>query len=98
MPSIALDEVRFASDSPLEQSGFELPVPRAVEERCRNDKLRSRAMVRWLVWGALLCPLRSRWDREFESPLLQRGVKVRTCLSREFAFLRREAAVFRGCG
>jgi hypothetical protein len=31
-------------------------------------------MVRWLVWGALPCPLRSRWDREFESPLLQRGV------------------------
>ena len=38
---------RFVADSPLEQSGFEPPVPRAVEERCRNDKLRSRAMVRW---------------------------------------------------
>ncbi len=56
----------FAHDSPLEQSGFELPVQRAVEERCRNDKLRSRAMVQWLVWGALPCPLRSRWDRDFE--------------------------------
>ena len=27
----------------------ELRVPRAVEERCRNDKLRSRAMVRSLA-------------------------------------------------
>ena len=61
-------------DSPLEQSGFELPVPCAVEERRRIDKLRSRAMVLWLAWGALSCPLRSRWDREFESPLLQRRV------------------------
>ena len=26
----------FAAASPLEQRGFELPVPRAVEERCRN--------------------------------------------------------------
>jgi hypothetical protein len=32
------------------------PVPRAVKERCRN--------VRWLVWGALPCPLHSRWDRD----------------------------------
>jgi hypothetical protein len=31
-------------------------------------------MVRWLVWGALPCPRRSRWDREFESPLLQERV------------------------
>ena len=37
--------VEFAPDSPLEQRGFELPVPRAVEERCRNDKVRSRAMA-----------------------------------------------------
>ena len=29
----------------LEQRGFELPVPRAVEERCRNDKVRSLAMA-----------------------------------------------------
>jgi hypothetical protein len=77
---------RFVADSPLEQSGFEPPVPRAVEERCRNDKLRSRAMVRWLVWGALPCPLRSRWDREFESPLLQRRVS----LSRDFFFVGQE--------
>jgi hypothetical protein len=47
-----LQEIEFAPDSPLEGSGFELPVPRALEERCRNDKLRSRAMVRWLVLGA----------------------------------------------
>jgi hypothetical protein len=67
-------ELTAETDSPLEQSGFELPVPRAVEERCRDDKLRSRARVRWLVWGALPCPLRSRWDREFESPLLQQRV------------------------
>ena len=32
-----------ASNSLLEQSGFELPVPRAVRERCRNDKPRSRS-------------------------------------------------------
>ena len=32
------------------------------------------ARWRWLVRGALPCPLRSRWDREFESPLLQEGV------------------------
>ena len=58
--------------SPLEEGGFELPVPRAVEARCRNDKLRSRAMVRWLVWGALPCPLRPRWDREL-NPLCSGG-------------------------
>src|SRR6201993_117269 len=30
---------KFAHDSSLEQRGFELPVPRAVKERCRNDKV-----------------------------------------------------------
>ena len=34
---------------PWSKVDFELPVPRAVEERCRNDKLRSRAMVRSLA-------------------------------------------------
>jgi len=32
-------------DSPLEQSGFELMVPRVAEVRCRKDKLSSRAMA-----------------------------------------------------
>ena len=34
----------FAQDSPWRQSGFELPVPRALEERCRNV---SCALGRW---------------------------------------------------
>jgi hypothetical protein len=33
----------FARDSPLEQRGFELMVPHVGEERCRKDKLPSRA-------------------------------------------------------
>src|SRR5262249_14612961 len=50
---------------------------------------------------------RSRWSRNGQSLLAAGPVvrihlppaasQVRTCLSREFAFLRREAAVFRGC-
>ena len=38
------------------------------------------ALSRWrsLVRGALPCPLRSRWDREFESPLLQGRVRCET--------------------
>ena len=67
--------IEFAPNSPLEQRGFELPVPRAVEERCRNDKC-TLARWRWLVRGALPCPLRSRWDWEFESPLLQQTVRL----------------------
>ena len=34
------NEFKVSSNSPLEENGFELQVPRAVEERCRNDKLR----------------------------------------------------------
>ena len=48
-PVSHLEGDREFADSPLEERGFELPVPRAVEERCRNDKLRSRAMVRSLA-------------------------------------------------
>ena len=36
---------KFAVDSPLEQAGFELMVPRVAGERCRKDKLPSRAMA-----------------------------------------------------
>ena|SRR6516162_10287651 len=42
------------------------------------------------------------FDRDREGPPVRilfppAASQVRTCLSREFAFLRREAAVFRGC-
>ena len=33
------------TDSPLEQRGFELLVPRVAEERWRTDKLRSRVVA-----------------------------------------------------
>jgi hypothetical protein len=37
--------MRFAEDSPPEQRGFELLVPRVAEERWRTDKLRSCVMA-----------------------------------------------------
>jgi hypothetical protein len=59
---------KFAADSPLEQSGFEPPVPCVAEERMPEDS--------WgLLWcGRLPIPHRLGWDLEFESPLLQGGV------------------------
>jgi transposase len=48
--------------------------------------------------GLVKVPGRPRHrDREFEIQLPPAASHVRTCLSREFAFPRREAAVFRGC-
>src|SRR5271170_1521504 len=65
---------KFGVDSPLEQRGFELRVPRVVKERCGGISY-VPARWRWLVRGALSCPRCSRWDPEFESTFLQRGVR-----------------------
>ena len=53
--------------------------------------LSSGALARW-PWCSPGTPLCSRWDREFESPLLQR----RVCLSSEPRGCRRKAPQFGG--
>lgn len=44
-PELVNRGIGFAPDSLLEQAGFELMVPRVAGERCRKDKLPSRAMA-----------------------------------------------------
>src|SRR4029077_16922734 len=82
-------KIRFAPDSPLEGDGFEPSVPHKKQP-------------------FLAAPVRSRNSPSATKPALScRGPmvrihlppaesQVRTCLSREFALLRREAAVSAG--
>jgi len=54
-----IEEVRFASDSPLEGNGFELPVPLATERlSCRLDALGG------VLFGELGFGLTNHQDRE----------------------------------
>jgi hypothetical protein len=80
-------EVRFARDSPLEQRGFEPLVPR------KNGWPVLTALID--LKALLLRENRANsreGDRQFESPLLQRGV----CLSGEPQRCRRQASHFGG--
>ena len=77
------EEVRFASDSPLEEGGFELPVPLlrkglpgVADARCLTDRLGGvikRRSSRETA-GALPTAVPLLRDREFESFFLQRRV------------------------
>src|SRR5207248_8225010 len=76
-------EVRFTVDSPLEETGFEPPVPLlrkalpSAHPRRRHDKRSHLSSGRGGHGsrGALPGPFRSRWDREFESVFLQQRVR-----------------------
>jgi hypothetical protein len=66
---------RFVADSALEEKGFEFSVP--------SERGSGRAAPGQLRWSPEHCPgafgtsgttHRTRWDRQFESPLLQRCV------------------------
>src|SRR4029077_7910162 len=88
---------RFVADSPLEGGGFELPVPRgrpALNNTPRPNECRYfRRSDRHS--GVRTWPIRN-WEPMVRIHLPPPASQVRTCLSPEFAFLRREAAVFRG--
>jgi hypothetical protein len=62
----------FVDDSPLEQRGFELLVPRVAEERWRTDKLRSRVMAVVGAGPPMSAPFTV--GLVVESPLLQQRV------------------------
>jgi hypothetical protein len=48
-------------------------------------------------WAGTTDPTKTRMGLRVRVPFAPAGSQVRTCLLREFAFLRREAAVVRGC-
>src|SRR5580704_7497469 len=72
-------KLRFAGDSPLEQSGFELPVPRAVETS-GGGGARGRASLARPGQGAACgtaCGENHRWDRFVaDSPLEGDGFEL----------------------
>jgi hypothetical protein len=73
----ALRKWKFATDSLLEETGFETPVPflcrlwRGGQSQCPHEPLRSARDAHGSP-ERLRQPFRSRWDREFESVFLQR--------------------------
>src|SRR5271169_3004928 len=80
--SACAPKVRFASDSPLEGTGFEPSVPLlrkallGVANRRRRHERRFRSETAMLAWSGCPQPFPSRRDREFESVFLQRRVAV----------------------
>jgi len=53
----AFAQIEFATDSPLEGDGFELPVPRAMQARLKAKIAGFACMRSLIIWG---CRFRAR--------------------------------------
>ena len=53
----AFAQIEFATDSPLEGDGFELPVPRAMQARLKAKIADFACMRSLIIWG---CRFRAR--------------------------------------